>query len=328
VRFASRTVARGRGATWILQAALAASPARAQSSPDDVKKADKLFRDAQKQLKAGNVHEACASFAESQRLDPAVGTLLNLADCHAQEHKTATARGEFEAAATLAQKSGQREREAFAQSQLKELEQVLSFVTVRFVNGASVDDVKVDGTPLDRASLATPIALDPGKHTFLFGGTGHTPRAVDIDVALGPSTQVLDVQPLPLAPAAPVATRDAPRTEPKGAIKGEGFPRKPTAIALGALGVVGLGVGTYFGIVASGKKSDAEPHCMGKFCDPDGLALQDDAHSAATLSTIAVAVGLVSIGAGAYLWFTAPRAKSTALFVSPTLGGARLGIGW
>src|SRR5580700_11407036 len=95
--------------------ALTAPVALAQArSPEDVKHADTLFKRAQKLRDAGQVSQACADFAESQRLDPALGTLLNLADCHAAEGKTATASAEFEQAQLQAQTRKDREREAFA----------------------------------------------------------------------------------------------------------------------------------------------------------------------------------------------------------------------
>ena len=61
------------------------------AEPHDAAAADVLFRRAKDALAAGNVDGACASFAESQRLDPAAGTLLNLADCEEKQGKLATA---------------------------------------------------------------------------------------------------------------------------------------------------------------------------------------------------------------------------------------------
>src|SRR3954463_15096752 len=47
--------------------------------------AEVLYRSAREAAKKGDFATACAQFAESQRLDPAPGTLLNLADC--EEHR-------------------------------------------------------------------------------------------------------------------------------------------------------------------------------------------------------------------------------------------------
>jgi hypothetical protein len=41
-------------------------------------------------------------------------------------------------------------------------------------------------------------------------------------------------------------------------------------------------------------------------CDPTGIARHDDASTDAAVSTVAFAVGLVALAAGAALWFVAP----------------------
>src|SRR5262245_40354409 len=75
---------RGRFASSVLASALLVSaPAFAQPKRDAVA-ADYLFREARKASRAGNYAKACPLFAESLRLDPGAGTLMNLADC--EEH--------------------------------------------------------------------------------------------------------------------------------------------------------------------------------------------------------------------------------------------------
>jgi len=59
-------------------------------------------------MEAGQLADACAPFAEIQRLSTAVGTLLNLADCEEKLSQTASAWAEFRSAA------GQSEREGIA----------------------------------------------------------------------------------------------------------------------------------------------------------------------------------------------------------------------
>ena len=57
-----------------------AGPAAFADTPD----ADTLFRQGRASAEAGDYPHACVAFTESFRLEPALGTLLNLADC--EEH--------------------------------------------------------------------------------------------------------------------------------------------------------------------------------------------------------------------------------------------------
>src|SRR5512136_2811036 len=53
--------------------------------------AEVLFREGRKLVAANDFAAACPKFAESQRLDPAVGTLLNWAACEEHVGKLASA---------------------------------------------------------------------------------------------------------------------------------------------------------------------------------------------------------------------------------------------
>src|SRR5579864_3897961 len=72
----------------------------AVASEPDV--AEALFRDGHALLKEHRYQEACAKFADSQRHDPASGTLLALAYCQELSNALASARASYLAAAELA----------------------------------------------------------------------------------------------------------------------------------------------------------------------------------------------------------------------------------
>ena len=61
-------------------------------------------------VEKGEIAPACARFAESQRRDPQLGTLLYLATCHEQEGKTATAWVEFKEALAQAEQANKPDR--------------------------------------------------------------------------------------------------------------------------------------------------------------------------------------------------------------------------
>src|SRR5690349_15059097 len=57
-------------------------PFAADGEPTDPTTADALFEAGRAAAKRGDFKEACEKFAESERLDPAPGTVFNLAECH------------------------------------------------------------------------------------------------------------------------------------------------------------------------------------------------------------------------------------------------------
>jgi tetratricopeptide (TPR) repeat protein len=300
-----------------------ASPVFAQSA--DAARADALFRDAQKLLERGKVHEACEEFAESQQIDPALGTLLNLADCHAQEGKIALARVEFASAAELAAERKQKEREDFARAQAAELSTKLARVTLSIAPNAGVDAVAIDGNPLDPRAWTDAAFLGPGAHTIVASGNGKRSRTVTLNLAAGEHALVIDpladALPPPIVPSPAVLPRVPGPEEDRGGARTAGF------VVLGA-GVVALGAGVYFGVRAKSQKQDGDAHCAGKYCDDAGLAFEQDAHTSATLSTIAFGAGIVGVGVGAYLVLApqSPQPHTTALRVDPSFGAHDAGL--
>jgi hypothetical protein len=109
--------------------------ARAQGSDADRAQAESLFETGRKLMAEKKYAEACPKLAESFRLDPTTGTLLNLAVGHRDEGRIASAWAEFKDAAALARRDGRADREQFAQEQVKALEPRLSRVTIAVSNG-------------------------------------------------------------------------------------------------------------------------------------------------------------------------------------------------
>src|SRR5690242_18525302 len=79
-------------ATIVFVILACASTARAQSAGAQ---AEVLFRQGRDLMAAGRYAEACTALQESNKLEPAVTTLLNLAGCREKNGQIATAWGLF-----------------------------------------------------------------------------------------------------------------------------------------------------------------------------------------------------------------------------------------
>jgi hypothetical protein len=301
----------------------ATGSAAAQTPPADAARADALFNEGVKLFDAGKMHEACVRFAESMKLDPANGTLQDLALCHEKEGKTATAWREFMQLVDRASTARQAEREALARQHVAALGATLSKLALSLGPDANVTQVRVDGVPLARGDWATPQPLDPGDHMVVLSAPGKKAFEQHVAVAPGPSTQTIVVAKLEDAvPAAARASKSAAARPETPSTEGGLGGQRILGLAVGGIGVAGLVVGSAFGLTASSKWSQAQKDCTPS-CTPDSPAIgeREDAKSAANVSTIAFIAGGAAVAAGAVLYLTAPRSVTLAPAVDTSAGG-------
>ena len=85
------------------------------------------------------------------------------------------------------------------------------------------------------------------------------------------------------------------------------------AIVAGGVGVVGLVVGSVFGLKSKSLHDDAAKSCNGSVCsDQSGVDAGNDAYSAGTVSTVGMVVAALGLGGGVALWLTAPKSPQSS----------------
>jgi hypothetical protein len=327
-----------------LAAALAATAclwplgaAAADASPADQALAQSLFDEARKLMAASDYAHACPKFAESERLDPGGGTLLNLALCHEGQGKTASAWTEFNEALSRAIRDGRPEREARARERIAVLAPKLSRLTVSVGSGAPRDlEVTVDGTPW-AGGIGVAVPLDPGPHTIVAKTSTGAPWSAP--VTLGPSADAKAVV-IPAswsavaspAPAAPATEPDSGSTPVDANPSTSSNALRTTGWIFGGVGVAGVATGAVFGLLATGKWNQQKSDCQSSTsCNDHGAAVSD--HSSmvtfGTVSTVGfIAGGVLLAGGAALLLTTSGTSPSSAhLRIVPAVGPREATLG-
>jgi len=195
---------------------------------------------------------------------------------------------------------------------IAEITAALPTIVVLAKDGAGNDlagvKVTVDGVALSAPLDGRAMTLDPGKHVFKLEATGQTPVEKELVLAEREKDrrEVVVIGPPPAG--APAAPSTLPSTPPPAAADSSSWSTQKTlALVAGGVGIVGLGLGTVFGLQASSKWSSAQSDC-GSGCGPNAPAQgeKSDAQNAGTLSTVGFAVGGVALAGAVVLWFTAP----------------------
>lgn len=305
--------------------------------------AEALFEEGRRLVAAGNYAEACPRFANSQRLDPSPGTLLNLASCYEKLGRSATAWATYKEAASAANAAGRSEYVATAQRHAEALAPRLAHLTM--LVPAPVEGLQItrDGARIDRAEWGLAIPIDAGSHAIEASAPGYKSWSTSVDVTqdgVQASVTVPVLEALPAVAPPPPVQPPPPVTPPVGpppveASTGNG--QRLAGLLVGGAGIVGLGIGTAFAVVAKGKYNDSLPNCHRddpNVCNQAGVNTRNDARDAGNVASIAVGVGAAALVGGAVIWLTAPRAGSppatgsARITLAPTLGGAVLQGAW
>jgi hypothetical protein len=282
---------------------------------DNKATAEALFSEGRALATAGNCAEAIPKFQASQKLDPGVGTLLNLAECFEKVGRTASAWAEYREVISLARAAGSKEREELATQKSKALEPKLSRLQIKVAGDAAGVAITRDGEPVQPAELGVAIPVDPGKHVIEASAPGKQPFSKTVEIGAEADSQVVEIPAL----AAGEGGGPGPGGETPGK-KSDGSTQRTIGLVVGGAGVIGVAVGAVFGLQAGSKWDDAKAKCNDYpyECGPDGVELADDAKSSATISTIGFIAGGVLIAGGAALYFTAGSGgQSVAVGVGP-----------
>ena len=305
--------------------ALASSVANAQPS-ESIAQAEQLFEQARELAAKGDYASACPVFEASYKLDPALGTLLNMATCYENAGKLASAWGRYREVVSVATKVNDEARITIAREKAAALEPRLPRLTIRGPKIAGLVVMR-DDVPVDPAVLGAGIYVDPGRHVVTANAPKH--RSVSIEVTMVEAeTKIVEVPPLEALPEEPTVTGTAATRVYVDPDPGKG--RRITGIVLGATGAAALATGIGFGFAARSKWNSAfdDGLCDEETneCTKEGQERTSDARSNALVANVVTGLGVAMVATGAVLYFTAPK-KRAEVAVTPVSGGAAVSIG-
>jgi hypothetical protein len=300
----------------------------------DIASARKIGFEGIQLAEKGNCAAAIDKLARAEKLFHAPTTLGRLGECQVltgkivegTENLGRVARDELAAnapAAFVTARARARKQLSLATPKLAHAK-----IIVKAPPDAAVS-VTVDSAPVNAANLGEDRMLDPGPHVVEAAAPGYFKAHAEINLQEGGSEQVtlkliVDPEAARAARVAAAATAPSPSastspppsstpgTEARSPATEASGPNRTLAYVVLGVGVVGLGVGTVFGLNAMSKKNDLSSACPNKNCRASEQSNIDSAKSAGTISTIAFGVGGAAVILGGVLFFTASSSSSTA----------------
>lgn len=296
-------------------------------SAADLESARELFKEGRELRQSGDLQRALERFKAAHAYGQTPVTALELGRTHIQLGELVEGREVLLSVARMKVQPDETEKSAAARADAADLadeaKKRIPTLSMKITGVAedSTPQVTVDGAVVPVVGLVAIRKANPGKHTVVARlGTREQTRAVDLvegktqDVTLDLSGAGA-VGPTGGAPGGNDATATTPR-----AIS------PLTWIGLG-VGVIGVGVGSVFGIVALGKASDVKDACSGTRCPPSSKDDVDSGRSAATISTVGFVVGGAGLVAAAIGYFALSKpSAASGRTVTPFLTSSGLGL--
>ncbi|WP_437282945.1 hypothetical protein WME90_20945 [Sorangium sp. So ce375] len=218
---------------------------------------------------------------------------------------------------------------------LAEVEQSLPSVVVaaRDAHGRERLDVRVlvDGRPLAAALDGKALPVDPGPHTFRFEPAtgpaveervlireGEKNRPLTVTLGAERERAAAPASPRPLAP---------PPASPRPLAPPPAEPSVPGLVwASGAVGVAGLAVFAVAGALSLRAEADLRATCAPRCAKEEVRAIRVQ-HA---IADVGLGVGVVALGAAAWLYMTRPAAaqppKAGATALRPFIAGTAAGV--
>jgi hypothetical protein len=268
-----------RSPGWLLGTAMLLASSSAWADGGDPVAARAQLRQGYALKQQGKCKEAVPFLQESVRLDRQPKALLNLGDCELTLGQLAAAQAHMVEARDLARQQGNESLKNIGEKRLQEIEKRMPKLAIDVAKDAPADTVVTrDGVEVGKVSLHTPLPIDVGRHVIVARGGGFE-RQFEVALAEG-ETRNLEVTP----------------------IGGKALPKPAVAAAKPSTGQNN----------ASKKEEARASGTAFKIEGPTPDQAESGSSTQRTVGFVALGVGAVGLGAGAYFGARMLSKKSEA----------------
>jgi len=208
-----------------------------------------------------------------------------------------------------------------------ELTPLVPSIIFQIKDGAGRDrsdaTISMDNQALSSLAPGSPLELDPGSHTFVFSAPDAKAVTLQLVIHEGERARRETVTIGAETPAEVTTKPLTPPTEAAASQPTSGLgAQRIGALVAGGVGVIGIGLGSVFGVRAMSQKDEAEKVCPGDCKTSADAEKWSDAKTSGNISTAAFIIGGVGLVGGVVLWVTAkpPNSEQAAVNVRLSMG--------
>jgi hypothetical protein len=311
-------------ALWSIAASLAAGRAIAQPNDADLRAARDLFVAAEHDEDGARWADALDKLQHVAQVRLTAGVRYHIALCEDHLGRLSKALADYTAAEEQARADGAQDVLRLVGNQLAALAPRVPRLTIRVLPGLGDAQVRLDGVPVAREVVGTPMPVDPGEHRAeatvpgaQHGATSgvvlHEGDTTEVDLRLPePATAAVGGPGQPAGVTPETSSRSATRV---GAI----------LATTGAVVLAGAGVGAY--LAADAQHANAVSACASQTlpasCDPQKNAVRAWDFAAAGAWLGAAAVGTVAV----LLWLKPARDPAARTVAHIVVGPGVVSVG-
>ncbi|MBK8254596.1 MAG: hypothetical protein IPK82_18250 [Polyangiaceae bacterium] len=238
--------------------------------PDTQRKADEMFQMGRELMGRNEFRKALDVLRESQQIEPTRGKLLNIAVC--EEHLGLVASALAHIREVDPQIPAGDDRRPIVDGYLKTLPPRIPHL--QLLSSSVLPEgtqVLVDDTDVPLAKIGTDLPMDAGVHSVIVKAPGRSNAAFQLTLEEGKKTTFKIHEGVELGVQSSAATtKPAAETDAKEASPARSF---VPAVALGVVGLAGIGAGIGFVAGREGQYNEAKQMnssliSEGKYCNP------------------------------------------------------------